>query len=251
MCEDVDGLLHVVDYLKTHPRPGIFAREIPGPMDTKFISRNRRMLREWLDRILPPETIRADEEHFERRYGLRYAEPHILLRFLDTDIERACGCPWPELSLPLGSLARMPMRVKRVIVVENKVNLLTLPGVRDTAALGGLGNGVTDLRYVPWLASCELWYWGDVDADGLAILSRLRSAFPQTRSLLMDGDTVRRWRELAVSGSDRAATLPPGLRSAEECAFNACVRHNLRIEQERLPQAAITDALVAVGFELT
>ena len=38
---------------------------------TKFVERHRRILREWLDIVLPPETIRADEEHFERRFGLR------------------------------------------------------------------------------------------------------------------------------------------------------------------------------------
>ncbi len=50
-------------------------------------------------------------------------------------------------------------------------------------------------RQVSWLDSCALWYWGDIDIEGLTILSRLRSLFPQTRSLLMDGETLSRWRD--------------------------------------------------------
>jgi hypothetical protein len=251
VCGQLDGLLYIVEYLRSHPRPGIFAREIPGPLDTKFIERNRRVLREWLDLILSPQTIRADEEHFERRFGLRYAEPHVMLRFLDPDVQSACSCPWPELSLPLHTMGRMAIDVKQVLVVENKVSLLTLPALANTIAVGGLGNGVTDLRYLPWLASCALWYWGDIDAEGLTILSRLRTVFPQTRSLLMDTETLACWRDqVAVPGTGHFSNIPPGLMDAEQLAFRECVDENLRVEQERLPQTFVNKTLQDVGFEL-
>ena len=251
VCHELEGLLYVVDYLRTHPRPGVFVREIPGPLDTKFIERNRRILREWLDRILPPHTIHAGEEHFERRFGLRYPEPHIMLRFLDPEVQRACSCPWPELSLPLHSMAQMVIDAKRVIVVENKVSLLTLPPLASTVAVGGLGNSVTDLRYLPWLASCAVWYWGDIDGEGLAILWRLRNMFPQTRSVLMDGETLTQWRDqLAVPGNGRPANALPGLTDAEQSAFKVCVEENLRLEQERIPQAFVNKALQDLGFRV-
>ncbi len=251
VCTEVDGLLHVLDYLQTHPRPGVFAREIPGPMDTKFIARNRRILREWLDRVLPPHTIQADEEHFERRFGLRYAEPHILLRFLDPDVQRDCRCPWPEFSLPLHTLARMMMRVKQVLIVENKVSLLTLPPLVGTIALGGLGNGVVDLRYLSWLSSCDVWYWGDIDVEGLEILSRLRTVLPQTKSFLMDGDALARWEDrLTVCGTGRPSSVPPGLTEVERSAFSGCAERNIRLEQERVPQVFVNDTLQHAGFQL-
>jgi hypothetical protein len=111
-ADEVEGLLRVVDCLRAHPRPGVFARELPDSPDTKFVERNRRILREWLDQVLPPETIRADEEHFERRFGLRYAEPHVMLRFLDPEAQRACGCPWPQFSLPLHALAELAVDIR-------------------------------------------------------------------------------------------------------------------------------------------
>ena len=123
----IDSLLDVIDYLQQNPRPGLFAREIPLSVDTKFIEQNSGLLDQWLNIVLPPETIRADERHFERRFGLRYAEPQVLLRFLDSELQRTSGSPWRECSIPLHTLAESPIDAKTVIIVENKINLLTLP----------------------------------------------------------------------------------------------------------------------------
>jgi len=237
--------LQVVDYLCTHPRPGLFARELPLAVDTKFIQRNHRILREWLDLILPPHTIRADEDQFDRRYGLRYADPHVMVRFLDDKIRTATESPWLECSVPLHTLAATPINASRVLIVENKVNLLTLPRLKGTIGLGGLGNGITDLRYVHWLANSEIWYWGDIDVEGLLILSRLRVMFPQVRSLLMDDATVHAWRErLASPGSGRTHDCPSNLTAGELAAYLMCARENLRVEQERFPQPFVDDLLV-------
>jgi hypothetical protein len=167
-----------------------------------------------------------------------------MLRFLDPETQRLCGCPWPHVSLPLHALAELNVHAGLVLIVENKINLLTLPSLAPTLALGGLGNSVTDLKHVPWMASSALWYWGDIDVDGLVILSRLRSVFRQTHSLLMDVDTLARWRELAVRGNGRKKMdMPPGLTAAEQAAFRICFEENLRLEQERLPQSFVSEFL--------
>lgn len=190
--------------------------------------------------------IRADEVHFERRYGLRYAEQHLLVRFLDQQTQLDCGCPWPECSIPLRTMAAVSAIAVRVLVVENKVNLLTLPQVKGALALGGLGNGVTDLRYFAWLSQCPIWYWGDLDVEGFAILSRLRTIFPQTRSLFMDYETLCRWRQpLATSGSGRSVATPTNLTPSEHATFVACAATNLRLEQERLPQSFVIESLLS------
>src|SRR5260370_198120 len=162
VAADVDGLLEVVECLRLNPRPEMYARELALSVDTKFVERNRLILRDWLDLVLPPHSIRADEEHFHRRYGLRYPEPLFFIRFLDEDIQRATGSPWSECSVPLRLVAEKPISADRVLIVENKVNLLTLPFIGGALAVGGLGNGVTDLRYVTWLSDVLALYWGDV-----------------------------------------------------------------------------------------
>lgn len=245
LVEDAEGLLRVVNYLRRHPRPGLFSRELPVDVDTKFVERNRLILREWLDRLLPADTIRADEEHFERRFGLRYSEPDVALRFLTPEVQSKSGSLWAQLSLPLSIAAQVTPCASQAIVVENKVNLLTLPPIGSTVGLGGLGYAVTDLRYLPWLHSLALWYWGDIDVDGFTILSRIRTILPHTKSIMMDAGTLERWREVAVPGNGYSRPTPPCLTREEEAAWRVCHDENLRIEQERIPQSFSTERLLA------
>jgi hypothetical protein len=232
---ELEGLIHVVQFFRDHPRPDRFARELPIPVDTKFIERHQGLLREWLDLVLPPHAIRADEDHFERRYGLRYAEPQLHVRLLDPSLRQELSLPWSEFSLPLHTLAKLPVRKTSAVVVENKVNLLTLPALDRTIGLGGLGRGVTILRHVPWLKQMPMAYWGDIDVEGFEILSALRAVFPQTCSVLMDLATLDRWCHLASQGKGRTPDVPVHLSDQERAAFLCCRERNLRLEQERLP----------------
>ena len=55
----------VAEYFRANPSPVLFARELPLPLPTKFIEWHRKVLREWLDIILPPSSILAHEEKFD------------------------------------------------------------------------------------------------------------------------------------------------------------------------------------------
>jgi hypothetical protein len=243
---ELDGLIRVVRFLREHPRPNLFPRELPLPVDTKFVERHKGLLREWLDAVLPPHAIRADEEHFERRYGLRYAEPHLHVRLLDPELQRELGFPCQEFSLPLETLATLPASPDTVLVVENRVNLLTLPPLPRTMGLGALGKGVTLLRYVPWLGSVPLVYWGDIDVQGFEILSSLRAIFPETHSILMDAATLDRRREHCTRGNAPGSLSLPHLTDAERAAYDRCRNENTRLEQERIPMEDVSAAIAFV-----
>jgi len=244
---DLDGLLRVLQFFHDNPRPNRFARELPLPVDTKFIERYQGLLRGWFDVVLPPHTIRADEEHFERRYGLRYPEPHLLVRLLDPTLEQELGWPCSELSLPLQTLGAMSVRADVAIIVENKVNLLTLPSLPRGIGLGGLGHGAVILRYLGWLNDMRIVYWGDLDTEGFEILSSVRAVFPHVQSFLMDCEALGRWRHLAVSGTSRKPDVPPRLTETEERAYFCCRDANLRLEQERIPQDGVLGEVRCLG----
>jgi hypothetical protein len=241
--DDVPGLIAVVRYFQENPRPNRFVRELPVIVDTKFIERRRGILRQWLDRLLPPHAIIADEDHFERRFGLRYAEPEIFVRFLDPLLQTKLGFPCAALSLPLSTFISLDVQDSNVVIVENRVNLMTLPSTRGTIAIGGLGRAVTLLRYVPWLVRCRILYWGDMDVDGFEIVATLRRLFPRTQTFMMNESTLLTYRHLAVVGNGRVAVSPGNLDEFEARAFDVCVRENLRIEQERLPVPSSTQLL--------
>lgn len=247
VSSELEGLLQVIRYFQDHPRPNVFARELPLPIDTKFVERNQRILWDWLDRLLPPQAIRSDETHFERRFGLHYAEPLILIRPLDPELQTELGLTFSEQALPLHQLARLPVHDVRVFIVENKVNLLTLPAIPRGLALGGLGFGATDLRYVEWLATVPVFYWGDLDVEGFQILSSLRRPFPRIESLLMDNSTLDRWNRFVGLGQGTSPIDPPFLKESELAAFHRCRDQNLRLEQEHVPQAAVEEMIRLIG----
>lgn len=248
-ASEVDGLLEVTRYLLAHPRPGCFARELPLRVDTKFIERNASVLRSWLDLVLPPHAIRADEDHFERRFGLRYAEPLLFVRVLDPAIQCELGLPFPILSVPLTTLAAWTLQGVVVAIVENAVNLLTLPPMPRGLVLGGLGDGASVFRYVPWLSEARLIYWGDLDVQGLAILSRLRALYPHTQSMFMESSTLDSFEPLLRVGSAIPPTREPPahLFEREAQAFRICAARNLRLEQERIPQVSVEQAFLTLA----
>lgn len=249
-ASELDGLLHVLRYFRDHPRPNCFARELPVPVDTKFVGRHERILREWFDLVLPPHAIRSYESQFELRFGLRYAEPHLLVRLIDPALQQELSFPCLELSLPLSALANLPVCNTQVFIVENKVNLLTLPNLPRTIALGGLGRSVTCLRDVGWLRNTPITYWGDLDVDGLAILSALRGCFPQVRSIFMDDPTLDRFAKLTGAGNSREIELAGPLTDSEQRVFLRCRTNNLRLEQERIPQPEVLRQLTDEGMVL-
>ena len=60
----------------------------------------------------------------------------------------------------------------------------------------------------------------------------------------MDVSTLNAWKNrLAVPGTGRQPEAPPLLTDVETAVFNLCASNNLRIEQERIPQAAVIDAV--------
>ena len=60
----------------------------------------------------------------------------------------------------------------------------------------------------------------------------------------MDDMTLLQWKDsLAISGNARSRKVPALLTEPETTAFSFCVTHNVRIEQERIPQAAIVEAV--------
>ena len=253
VASDLKDLLSVVEWLVENPRPGCFAREIPLPVSTKLIEQNQRMIGAWLDQLLPPGQIDFNHSYqaFEPRYGLHYVRHHLLLRSLDEELQQRLGLPFAELSLPVQSIARLPAEapngsLPRVIVVENKVNLLTLPEMRQTLAIGGLGNAIMLTRQIDWLAECPILYWGDLDVEGFQILGKFRGLFPQTQSWLMDRETFDAHRGYAIPWPNHSAEPPVNLNAEELSMRDYLLTHRLRLEQERIMQSYVTTSLCTV-----
>ncbi|MDV6321099.1 Wadjet anti-phage system protein JetD domain-containing protein, partial [Chromohalobacter sp. HP20-39] len=68
-----------------------------------------------------------------------------------------------------------------------------------------LGNAVSLLEPFSWVPQDRVFYWGDLDTHGLAILARARQVFPQLRSVLMDEVTLRAWPQFWTQEKSQAS----------------------------------------------
>ncbi|MFW6363362.1 MAG: Wadjet anti-phage system protein JetD domain-containing protein [Spirochaeta sp.] len=191
----LDRLIHVVEWLRKHPRPGIYLRELSLPgVDTKFVELHRAMLAQWLDVVLKPDAIDTSvrgAKGFARRYGFRTRPALVRFRILDDELRHAVG-GWSDLTVTAAEFQGMQLPVRRVFVCENDLSALAFPAVPGSIMLFGRGYDFSPLAGTRWLENSALLYWGDIDTHGFAILNQFRSLFPQAESLLMDRETLLR-----------------------------------------------------------
>ncbi|MGB3547814.1 MAG: Wadjet anti-phage system protein JetD domain-containing protein [Saprospiraceae bacterium] len=251
------NLLAVVRYFMDDHQPDrYYIRELPVAVPTKFIETHRAVLASLLDAVLPASVI--DPAHtgvrgFERRYRLRYRQPLVRLRLLDQTLaDRHLGGV-NDLGLPLDQFEQLRLPLRRVIVLENKtnfanlMNFLTLPELRAAAGIFGSGFSAGLLKNAVWLNDVELLYWGDLDAHGLQILNQFRSAFPHTRSLLMDRATLDALPAYHTAATPAAVAHLPHLSAEELLLYDYLNDGRIRLEQERIPLDMVRRALVGEG----
>ena len=241
-------LLAVLRWLRDHPRPGIYLRqlELPG-IDTKFIENHKKVLSELLDLVLDPAQIDDSVRGvaaFEARYGFRAKPAQIRFRLLDPALYlHGLG----DLQVPVEDFARLALSVERVVITENDINGLAFPNLPRALVVFGLGYGLDSLKRAGWLADTAIHYWGDIDSHGFAMLDQLRSYFPHTRSLLMNRPTLLAHEPLWGRESKPTRKLLPRLNAEEQALYQDLCQDrlapSLRLEQERIGFACLLDAI--------
>ena len=228
-------LLTVCRYFLEHSRSQMYMRELPIGVHTKFIEQHRGIVRELLEQILPGEAMTPTAVTFEQRFGLREKEPLVRVRLLDEQLHKCYNLPITELSVPASQFAALDLlRGQRCIITENEMTFLTLPPQRDTFALFGGGFMVHELDRVSWLVECPIFYWGDLDAQGFQILSRLRAVFSHVTSVMMDQETLSAFADFCIESTSCRVRQLPHLTPEEHDLFLHLAESSLRLEQERI-----------------
>jgi hypothetical protein len=116
------------------------------------------------------------------------------------------------------------------------VTALAFPPIKDALLIYGRGYNFYSLQKMRCLKNKEIYYWGDLDTHGLAILSQFRSYYPQTRSFLMDSSILLSHKEHWGVEPKQYPSLPAHLSSEEAILFNNLIQDqyavSLRLEQE-------------------
>ncbi len=233
-------LLTVVAWLIKYPRPGIYLRQVDLPgVHTKFIETHRGVLAELLDLALPSDAIDATRtgiSQFALRYGFMDKPARIRFRVLDAEIQLVSGPACPDITLDAESFSHLSLSARRVFITENETNFLAFPGLKDAIVIFGAGYGWEALGRSRWLNDCVIYYWGDIDTHGFAILDQLRSHFVHVESILMDRETLdahsASWGIEATPSAADLYRLTPNESALYDDLRDNRIRSGLRLEQE-------------------
>ena len=230
---DWNSLLKVCKYFKDIPHPHLYIRELPIQVHTKFIERNKSVIKELLD-IIIADHVNSDEKHFETRFNLKFDEPVVRFRILDALVSKRLISGIDDLCIPISQFQYLDLPVRNVYIVENKMNMLTFPMKDESMVVWGHGFGVDILKDVEWLKNKNIFYWGDIDVHGFQILSEIRSHFKHVESFLMDRDTFNEFFE-GDKSPETNVEKELCLTQEEKELFNYLKENNLRLEQEKIP----------------
>lgn len=223
-------------WLVANPASDLYLRQLPVPgLDTKWLEGQKARIAEFVGAL---RGAVLDATDIYAICGLRRAPARLRVRLLDPDLRARFG-GLGELQAPVGEWSAVALPAKRVYIVENIQTGLAFDDLDGTALIMGLGYAVDVLGQLPWLAEANVYYWGDLDTHGFAILDRARAHVPHIQSLLMDETTLLAhqslWgREEKLSGAERLFHLT----DEEHALYDALRAHrwgaNVRLEQERI-----------------
>ena len=249
-------LLDLVAWVQAHPQPGVYLRQVDLPgLHSKFIETHRAVLAEWLDLCLPPEAINTQHSgasQFALRYGFRDKPARVRLRFLDP--QHTAWVPGAEADYGLlrSAFERLNPSVDKVFITENEINFLAFPATANSLVIFGAGYGFEALEQARWLEQRQVFYWGDIDSHGFAILDQLRSHFGHAKSLLMDRETLLAHRAQWTDEPQPTLRDLPRLTAAEgalydELRWQRLQDQPLRLEQERIAYGWVQAAVAATA----
>ncbi|MFZ0612533.1 MAG: Wadjet anti-phage system protein JetD domain-containing protein [Desulfobacterales bacterium] len=251
LADNWPRLLDIVHWLERHPRPGVYLRQVDiAGVHSKFIEGHRAVLAELFDLTLPPAAIQAAASGaagFCRRYGFRDKPRRLRFRILDSRLALFATDTDQDITVSHETFARLDLAVDRVFITENEINFLAFPSLSRSMVIFGAGYGFDQLAEAAWLHDRAIYYWGDIDTHGFAILDQLRGYFPQTVSFLMGRATWLAHKPLWGEEPQPERRELTRLTAAESALYND-LRDNrlgrqLRLEQERIRFDTVKKAL--------
>jgi hypothetical protein len=229
---DFDLLCRAADWFASNDATGLTPRQVPiAGLHAKWLNTRQALVRD----LAGVEDLRLAPEHPAR----------IHFTYLDPD-HRAAGGRVHD-SATVGDPVRLPYRPQVVIISENKDTAIHFPELPGGVSVEGVGRGGGTAAAFDWIALApEVFYWGDMDADGLEILDGFRAASIPVTSILMDPSAFEAWERFGTSVDrhgrplgPRQARPVPRLTDAERALYQQLVSptwtQHRRIEQERIP----------------
>jgi hypothetical protein len=247
---DLDLLLSTAAWFATHPEAdrAWTPRQVPVPgLHAKWLDAASR-------RTLIARLVGLD--HID----LRSRPTQVRVTYIDPDHATAGRRRWDIITA--GDVADLPYPATTVLIVENRDTAFYFPPTVPSGVVV-LGNGDAAVTAIATVASimsaAQVVYWGDIDAEGLRIVSRIRSRGHHIDTILMDVATYDAYASFGTNLDPSGRSLAPGdpnppplLTEAEAQLYRRLTDPGFaghrRIEQERIPLRVAVDLLAALAL---
>ena len=231
--EHWDRIFLIIDFFINNNQQNLYLREISlKDIDTKYIEKHLKILDILISNIKQLDTLKTIGDFaFEKKYHLKYPLAQVRFRMLD---ERLYINGLSDLTLCIDEFEKLKIECKKVYIIENKITTLAFPQLKDSIAIFGSGYKVGILQNTKWLKDKEIFYWGDIDSDGFAILSQIRGYFPQIKSIFMDQSVFDKFSNFIVEYKSKVTNKKLEYLTNDELKLYSSLS-NKRLEQERLP----------------
>jgi hypothetical protein len=229
---DFDLLCRAADWFASHDATGLTPRQVPiEGLHAKWLNTRHSLVRELAAvealNLLPPHPA------------------HLHFTYLDPT-HRAASRRWHD-SATVGDAMAPAYRPQIVVISENKDTAIHFPPLDGAISVEGVGRGGATAAAIDWLRDAPaVFYWGDMDADGLEILDGFRAAGIAATSILMNLNAYETWERFGTNTDARGNPLKvrdpravPHLTVEEAALYhhliNPAWQRHRRIEQERIP----------------
>ncbi|WP_198292183.1 Wadjet anti-phage system protein JetD domain-containing protein [Teredinibacter turnerae] len=232
---DAELLVKLIPQLHKGMGRGCYLRALPVIfVDTKFIEKNLRFIESVTAAVIDCSVV---EMGLLNWLDCRdKPKDWLLVRPLCKNSADSFG-GLPLLRMSSETLLDFELPAKNILVIENEQSCLSLDNIPDTITVSGGGKNVSWMR-ADWLTNKRVGYWGDIDSEGLCILSDVRSRLSTVIPLMMDSETVEAFRDRMVNEPESVTREPVALTDRERMLFRMLRNGdygNTRLEQERLP----------------
>ncbi|AEV27875.1 hypothetical protein SpiGrapes_0007 [Sphaerochaeta pleomorpha str. Grapes] len=189
--EGTDGqwFCQITRFLVDNPNCGLFARELPAEAPTKFLETNLALVKSLVGSLRP--LVEGDDDL--TRLGLRKKESLVKIRsnrpFAVNLGSSSCGQTSTIILTP-ESLRSFNLAAKRIFIVENETMFFTFPLEAEDLCLYVGGYALLACKGSLLFQTVGIYYFGDLDEHGFAILDKFRTLYPQTKSFCMDIKTL-------------------------------------------------------------
>jgi hypothetical protein len=237
---DFDLLRRAGAWFATHDATGLTPRQVPiEGLHAKWLNHRHGLVRRLASRddlgLLPPHPPRVHFTYLDPAYRSTGRRAHD--------------------SATIGDHMTPAYQPKIVIISENKDTAIHFPELDTGISVEGVGRGGTTIAALLWLVAADhIFYWGDMDADGLEILDEFRAAGIPATSLFMDLSAYTRWERYGTNLDPRGRPLQPRtprpvplLNDAEtglyRCLTSETWTRYRCVEQERIPFSEAVSAV--------